>query len=421
MSERRVKLHIGTEKTGSTAIQGFLAANRAALAQQGYTYSRIANETNHIAMAAYAVDAEKNLDLHRHNRVTTSTQEAFRRRIRKQLSAELDTGNIVVISNEHLSSKALEPDDIQTVASLFAQIGADVEVIVYLRRLVPMIEASYSTFVKSWRTQPFSFSFEVDRHLRYDLRALVDRWEAAFPGRVRVRLFREELKQQPTELLRDFLTTIGVDLTDDFIMPDGTSNPSLSREATELLRLINTALESHKTPERGLIRRLYIREAELGTLGPPFALSPAEAATVDSTYGPSIESLRSRIGDEFVDYLLSHDRPALAAEPAPTAEEERASAVGALITAAERAVAQQADKIATQRVDEHRRSLDTALKERDAAREELAAVRRSLATAHNELVGARLAAAELDRVTATRTWRWTAPARAAVARLRRRR
>lgn len=448
MSGRRVMLHIGTEKTGSTAIQSFLASNREALAQQGYLYSRIPNATNHTAMVAFAVDAEKDLDLHRHNKVTPATQSAFREEVSRQLSSELDSGHIVTISNEHLSSKANDSVEIERVATLFAELGAEVDVIIYLRRLVPMMEASYSTFVKYWRTQPFVFRQEVDRQARYDLHALVERWEAAFPGRVHVRLYREEWKQQPSELLRDFLEALGIDVRDDFIVPERSENPSLAREATELLRLINVALASAKTPTKGMVRHQFIREAEKGSIGPPFALTAEESAEVMSIYGPSIEALRSRIGDEPVDYLLSNAGSRRDSEPTPVSDDERENAIGILLTAADRALAQQVETVVTQQVDELSRARDTAMAERDAsltdrdaarhdlaiARAELDAgrqaladlqherdtARNALARAHDELDRTRFAVAELSRVTATRTWRWTAPARSGFARLRRR-
>lgn len=412
--QRRVVLHIGAEKTGTTAIQRFLAANRDALEKQGFLYSRIMNGSNHMALAAFAVDADPAQDFHRHNRVTAQNQPAFRERLRQQLSKELDSGRTLILSNEHLSSKATEPEQIRRLTELFRDLDAQVEVVLYLRRLVPMMEASYSTFIKNRRTWPFNFRQEIDRRSRYDLRVLVDRWDDAFPGRVRVRLYREEFKQEPFALLTDFLATAGLAASDSLTMPDTRANPSISRSALELLRWVNLVHAAETSTYRGILRREFIREAEQGTAGPAFHLDAVQRAEVDHAYRASLESLRARVDDGIVDYLLLDD-DATTAEYSPSAtEEERVSALGALLRAAETATEQVATKRAAEQTADLQAMLAEAQKEID--RQQLA-----IDEAHDKLRDARAAAEELARVRATRTWRWTAPARSVIARLRPRR
>jgi hypothetical protein len=143
-------------------------------------------------------------------------------------------------------------------------------------------------------------------------------------------------------------------------------------------------------------------------------LDPAQAAEVGEAFRASIDSLRSRIGEDAVDYLLNDDRSTAPVTRSPTTDDERTSAIGALFRATEQAV----DEIAAKKADEHSAELRKALEE---ATRELDSHRRQLDIANHELKVTRAAAEELKRVLATRVWRWSAPARSIFARLRRRR
>ena len=56
---RSAILLIGTEKTGTTTLQHFLAANRPALAERGFLYPSFCGAINHTGLAAYALAPAK--------------------------------------------------------------------------------------------------------------------------------------------------------------------------------------------------------------------------------------------------------------------------------------------------------------------------------------------------------------------------
>ena len=56
---RRAILQIGTEKTGTTTLQHFLAANRDRAARRGFVYPEFCGAINHTGLAAYAMDARR--------------------------------------------------------------------------------------------------------------------------------------------------------------------------------------------------------------------------------------------------------------------------------------------------------------------------------------------------------------------------
>ena len=49
-------LHIGVEKTGTTSIQSFLAANRTALRAEGRLYPIVPGAVGHLGLVAFALD-----------------------------------------------------------------------------------------------------------------------------------------------------------------------------------------------------------------------------------------------------------------------------------------------------------------------------------------------------------------------------
>lgn len=54
MGARRVYLHIGQGKTGTSTIQQFLVRNRRELASHGYLYPEISGPARHLELSLYA-------------------------------------------------------------------------------------------------------------------------------------------------------------------------------------------------------------------------------------------------------------------------------------------------------------------------------------------------------------------------------
>src|SRR5438105_4289615 len=101
-------LHIGAEKTGSTALQQFLSANRELLRVQGILYPRSPGEVQHDSITAACGDWNLTGPQRIVRKIeTASKHEEFRRTLKDRLTQEVQEACLpkVVISDELLSSR----------------------------------------------------------------------------------------------------------------------------------------------------------------------------------------------------------------------------------------------------------------------------------------------------------------------------
>lgn len=134
----RIFLHIGVWKTGSTAIQTFLAKNADSLLQRGVMipdYARNMREYNHLFERLAARD------------------EAGVEAVANQLSRDIDTHDpdTLVISSEHFWHAP--PDVIERVADLLRHYSPDVQVIAYIRPQDDMWASLYAQQAKFFRVR----------------------------------------------------------------------------------------------------------------------------------------------------------------------------------------------------------------------------------------------------------------------------
>ena len=100
-----VSLHIGTEKTGTTTIQRFLALNRALLASEKILVPASLGATNHRLLPALVQDDSIIDDLMRErNLLEQSDRESAKLRWRSEFQNEVNASSAecCVISSEHL-------------------------------------------------------------------------------------------------------------------------------------------------------------------------------------------------------------------------------------------------------------------------------------------------------------------------------
>lgn len=176
-------LHIGTEKTGTTSIQGFLSENRARLEEQGIFYPRSPGNHNHTALTVYALQKGRQGSIRRSSGVFGPEQvTTFRSRFLEAFDKELETSNAptVVFSNEHLSSRLSKDSEVARVKKLCDNYADRTKIIVYLRNQVDFLVSSFGTGIKSGSTRKFPFPLTKRRLRTMDYYGLVDRWQKIF-------------------------------------------------------------------------------------------------------------------------------------------------------------------------------------------------------------------------------------------------
>ncbi len=304
-SEIGVVLHIGTHKTGSTALQTFCAANRDALADQGVLYP-----SHPIRWAG-------------HHQLAWSLGVAHP--YAEDIPAEeLYDGVFAEAAERGCHTLLLSSEDFEFLpdpAVVRSALGdRRVQVVVYLRRQDDYLVSEYNQHVRMYLTRFTKtigqFYVENDFVPRFDYERLLGKWAGAF-GResVEPRSY-DVVRSGGRSIFTDFVEAAGLEWSNDFSLPGrGQSNVSLDPYATEVLRRINT-LDLNEREHASMIRALQqmtVDRAFTEAFGePPDVLGPGLRSELHQRYADSNDRVMAI-------YPALADPTALAALRAPEA------------------------------------------------------------------------------------------------------
>ena len=245
--KRKAIVHIGTEKTGTTTLQHFLAENRAHLLQAGFYFPSSLGQENHTRLCGLAQSDTPQfptvdnilgiVDAASRERFRTETLAAFADEM-SRLPADVHT---VIFSNEHLHSNLIDISDVARLKSLLDLHFDSVRIAVYLRRQVELAISLFSTRIKGgelWKSSVFPRIQEGFLPYYFDYAAILANYESVF-GRpsIDVRIFQKD-------------RLVGGDVVDDFLRlskvpknpgmkPVERQNVSLSYHELYVLALLN--------------------------------------------------------------------------------------------------------------------------------------------------------------------------------------
>lgn len=308
----KIFLHIGVNKTGTTAIQSFFSHNREALASQGLLYPKSAcTETAHYALTNV-------LGLNRG--IDSESMRARRRKMRAALDAEIsqNTPQAVLFSSEMFVRSMW----LDAVGEFFKQ--DDLRILVYLRRHDTWWPAAYSQAIKT-KTQPpwprginafIRFSRQQDSW-RGNYRQLLDRWAAVF-GREKIIVRPYEAQQNAPDIVVDLLRTIalepGMDIEQQLPQFAGLRSPrrnaSLAPRTLQLLDAFQRAKLDPGIRERLIQHALSfsITEPSQSILSPARRLELIDENAADYEY-IAREYMGREDGRLFYDPLPDPDEP----------------------------------------------------------------------------------------------------------------
>lgn len=290
-------LHIGTEKTGTTSIQHYLAANREALRGAGYLYPTSLNSPNHMALARYALDDDRVGDLRKTIGVEgAKAVERYRDRIAKSLREEIaeePQPHTLVLSNEHCHSQLTSESEVARLAELLKSIARQITVIVYLRPQHELALSKFSTHIKMGGRGVNPFPKTRDGlPPYYDYEALTDRWASQFgPENLQVRLF-ERSSMPNGSLLDDISAVIGLDSSSLVAPPK--QNESLSPEGLALLRALNEHIPRFVEGKRNPLHTSLVRQMERTFPGKGLQVGRKRAAAFQAAFESGNEAVRAR-------------------------------------------------------------------------------------------------------------------------------
>lgn len=248
---KRLFLHIGFYKTGSTSLQKSLALNAAALAQQGilYPYDPQAAYTQrwqHVPLAAAVPGLRLSWLMSQKRKTLGQAYTALQERIGR------DEAETLILSSEGFGEPAMGQKKIRWLKDLFPD--SQITVIAYVRRQDSYFLSSYQEQIKGGRLRPFGFGDHVEAKGLYFGRRLAP-WRAIFgASNVIVRPFDPKIWPEG-EVFLDFLRTIGAKREGMTLYSP--ENEGLDYRAVEFMRQLNLrAEETGPTLQRGQIRML---------------------------------------------------------------------------------------------------------------------------------------------------------------------
>ncbi len=226
---KTIFLHIGTHKTGTSAIQDFLVLNRKALSRQGVLYPQKTRR-----------DYFENKD------GTVIVPDRQFKNYQKLVRLSRSKNKHVILSNEAFSLM----DDASPIRAALGD--AKTIIICYLRRQDDFIQSYYNQEVKHAGNYIKIMDYQPPTTLNYD--KMLARWVNVFgKENVVVRPYeKQQFKNQ--DLIADFLEIVGLDLSADFKKLKKNANPRLPAETIEYMRFLNCLIKEKKQRKKVKIR-----------------------------------------------------------------------------------------------------------------------------------------------------------------------
>jgi len=338
----RCLLHIGTEKTGTTLLQDWLYANRAALSDRGVCLSDVLETTNNRKLAAYFQGYLD--DYHQARTIADEAAcaaffEGFEAAFAREVAEARDRHHTMIITSEHFHSRVTDPQRVAALKRFLDGHFERIKVVCYFREQADMLQSLYSTAMRvSHTTSMTEFLRSIpDDYCDFD--AIARRWSEAF-GREHCdfRIY-DRRAFEGGDLRKDFLGRLfepmpaeGLDFAID------RSNESLSALELALYRRVNERVPYWNATAGGVDPRNLRLKA---------AISACEALRVGRLANTRRQEIQARFrdsnqrfSDAFFDGRALFDLSgnastdsAAAAEPAAFSLEQVSEMLDALLTA----------------------------------------------------------------------------------------
>jgi hypothetical protein len=244
--KKRLIIHIGLPKTGTTSLQRFFAVNDQKLEELGVTYPNLINEGFGWAAlrgmgSGNAFIKSPNLEWESNNLVSRSEWL-----INESLCRQIGTSTIL-LSSEILSFVASEIEFWSALSAIQIRHNCEIEVVAYLRDPFKSLVAEYQQkvklsgfscnfddFIMKIMTEDFGISFKTQRTIQNIVSMSTN-------AGIQFRLFRYEDSLPSIE--RHFITNILQMDTHGFNFESVLANPSLSPSEIEFHRGVNSVSE----------------------------------------------------------------------------------------------------------------------------------------------------------------------------------
>lgn len=236
-------LHIGHYKTGTTALQVFLARNPRFLARHGTEYCELHLHNAKHSHLAFALLREAGAERLMHGYCDPTPPADLWADLMAHVRAS--PARKVIVSSEEFMRLGEFPAAADRLAELAATAGnIDIRVIAYLR--------NPRDHLRSWHNQLVKMGVEVGdiaaamqsgaiEAVHYDYARALTPWLAAFgPDRVVLRDY-DRARRRRTGLYQDFFSVLGLPWQEGLAEPEDDPNPRLDDRMVDLIRLLQNA------------------------------------------------------------------------------------------------------------------------------------------------------------------------------------
>jgi hypothetical protein len=238
-------LHIGTEKTGTTALQDWLYANRDALGgQRIYLSTSIGQNNNRDIVSFFRDDLD---EWAKYKNIKTQEDKinyflGFEEKFVQEVRLASARHDLMIITSEHFHSRLQARSEIARLWAFLTKIFESVRVCCYFREQSDMALSRYSTYLKGDHTLSLSdFLKDVTpRSTYYNFDRIAGLWSQAFGKEACDFRIYDRSTLLEGDIRKDFISAINrqVDLS-SFDMSIAARNASLCEEEATLYRLIN--------------------------------------------------------------------------------------------------------------------------------------------------------------------------------------
>ncbi|MBO5245793.1 MAG: hypothetical protein J6B28_00855 [Eubacterium sp.] len=281
-------LHIGTPKTGTSAIQHFLLKNNAVLAEHGYRFPKLP------CAYTYARDNR--------NGYFITQKQGYAKGLKQILTCFEDSDHVILTEENLWRYFHTSPTAAQKLKDHADANGYQIRVIVYLRRQDEYMESLWKENIKHAKhfssltyEQRLSEILENESFLLTYASRLDALAEVFGQEQLIIRRYEKDTWKNGL-IIDDFLDCIGLEHTEDFRDLEKPKNLSLSANTAQIMRIINK--NQQFTPEEKTYLVRFVREISPDSQAqqPCSMLSTAEAEELLQRFAEE----NTRVANEYI-------------------------------------------------------------------------------------------------------------------------
>lgn len=220
-------LHIGTEKTGSTAIQKWLYDNKNDLSSNKVFLSECLSKPNNRIFSLLFLEDFNLCDFCKRNNISSKEElEAFKLEALNNLKDEIlqnsKTHEIFVISSEHLHSRIRKKQEIHNIKEFLSQYFDEIKIICYFREQYEMATSFISTQLSAetyFKSNNFDDVFKnvTPENYYYNFLQIADNWASVFGKNNCIYKIYDKNLFPAKDICRDFINCLNLKNIDKLI------------------------------------------------------------------------------------------------------------------------------------------------------------------------------------------------------------